>query len=164
MITPVKQTNNETDAGKINYLRKEIKVFTDRYLSAVKRAFRKSDLIIAENLIMMGYHEGKREICVKRKTNIIQKIFLEIKKERVMATIPAIVRDEIKEQAKAYMSAIKGDDLTDEDIMIAENLIIFGYLLAKDEQSGSYLNYTGKVKNENITEKNTKAIISAEWN
>lgn len=164
MYRTVKQAESANALHEKAYLKNEIMIFTGRYLTAVKRAIRKSDLIIAEELIMIGYREGKRDVQLKKKINIINKIFSELKRERAMATIPTIVKDEIKEQAKTYMSGIKGDHLTDEDVMIAENLIIFGYLLAKDEQIGSKLDYTRKLKNENNSEKNAKAIISAEWN
>ncbi|HSH51813.1 MAG TPA: hypothetical protein VK982_08850 [Bacteroidales bacterium] len=33
--------------------------------------------------------------------------------------------------AKEYMTQIKGDNLTEFDLMVAQNLVMFGYLKAK---------------------------------
>lgn len=41
---------------------------------------------------------------------------------------------DIKETARDYMYAIKGHHLTENDVMIAENLIMFGYIRAKHEK------------------------------
>lgn len=40
----------------------------------------------------------------------------------------------IKETALEYMKEVKGKELTDKDVMIAENLIMFGYIKALDEK------------------------------
>ena len=54
-----------------------------------------------------------------------------------MAKINEEILMEIKETAKDYMLAVKGHHLTENDIMIAENLIMFGYLKAINEKEKS---------------------------
>lgn len=77
-----------------------------------------------------------------------------------MAEIDTAIKEEIKKWAKNYMTAIKGKALTKEDIMIAENLIMFGYLKAKEDEITLMMNENGFLKNGI---KETQAIISSEW-
>jgi len=41
--------------------------------------------------------------------------------------------EEIEVIAKEYMTQVKGDNLTEFDLMVAENLVMFGYLRAKNQ-------------------------------
>ncbi|WKZ70102.1 MAG: hypothetical protein QY331_02385 [Melioribacteraceae bacterium] len=41
--------------------------------------------------------------------------------------------EEIEVIAKEYMTQVKGDNLTEFDLMVAENLVMFGYLKAKKQ-------------------------------
>jgi hypothetical protein len=44
-----------------------------------------------------------------------------------MAKISREIIREIQKDAKTYMRALKGDGITRDDIMVAENLMVFGY-------------------------------------
>jgi hypothetical protein len=54
-----------------------------------------------------------------------------------MAAIDRETMQQIRLKAKEYMKFMKGRTITKEDIMIAENLIIFGYMKAKNEADRS---------------------------
>lgn len=50
-----------------------------------------------------------------------------------MGEVAKHIIEEIEEIAKEYMSDVKGADLTEFDLMVAENLIMFGYIRAQRE-------------------------------
>lgn len=54
-----------------------------------------------------------------------------------MGRISLASMNAIKETAQEYMKEVKGKELTEEDIMIAENLIMFGYIKALEEKEKS---------------------------
>lgn len=49
-----------------------------------------------------------------------------------MSSIDTFVLNELKKIANDYMASIKGSDLKEIDLITAENLVLFGYLKAKD--------------------------------
>lgn len=50
-----------------------------------------------------------------------------------MAVIPKRTLNEIQLEAKQYLLSLKGNELTEEDVVAAENLIVFGYCRAMED-------------------------------
>lgn len=50
-----------------------------------------------------------------------------------MAVISKRTLNEIQLEAKQYLLSLKGNELTEEDVVAAENLIVFGYCRAMED-------------------------------
>ena len=61
----------------------------------------------------------------------------------------------IQNEVREYVTSIKGENITTEDLVFAENLMVFGYKLAKDELN--IRNDESKITKENM------AIINSQW-
>lgn len=72
-----------------------------------------------------------------------------------MGKINTKILKELRLMAKEHAAAIKGNNLKDEDILIAENLIIMGYLKG--------IEYKIKEQKESFARRGNLAIISSEW-
>lgn len=72
-----------------------------------------------------------------------------------MATISREILREIQDEARIYMRAIKGDNISRDDIIAAENLMVFGYKRALDDRQKSL--------KETQTVKENMEAINSEW-
>ncbi|MFO7447949.1 MAG: hypothetical protein R6W90_16420 [Ignavibacteriaceae bacterium] len=78
--------------------------------------------------------------------------------ERKRDAVPDISKQilyEIQKEARHYIASVKGQNYTADDLVVAENLIVFGYLKAiEDIESNSKVT---KAMKENT------AVINSEW-
>ncbi|MBU2492364.1 MAG: hypothetical protein KJ571_07025 [Bacteroidetes bacterium] len=65
-----------------------------------------------------------------------------------MGEVSLHIIEEIENIAKEYMTDVKGTNLTKADLMIAENLIMFGYLRAKNEIEKNFSNELNSKREE----------------
>lgn len=72
-----------------------------------------------------------------------------------MSKIKTKILNELRRTATEHIAAMKGNKLKDEDIIIAENLVIFGYLKGLEERD--------KNQSEPYARRTNLAIISSEW-
>ncbi|MBZ0200350.1 MAG: hypothetical protein K8H86_10810 [Ignavibacteriaceae bacterium] len=72
-----------------------------------------------------------------------------------MAEISKQTLWDIRKEAREYLISLKGEHLTDEEIIHAENLMVFGYHWAMEELES-------ELKGTN-TQKENIAIINSQW-
>jgi uncharacterized Zn ribbon protein len=73
-----------------------------------------------------------------------------------MASIKRHILLDLQNEARNYMKFLKGDKVTDDDIIIAENLMVFGYSRGLDEGK--------KIKEISMAVKENRAIINSDCN